>query len=96
MAQAGGKARRRKRALARAGIALLVAMNRLQAVVVHPNWRAKHACRGPTIYRLLQTLEYAGYVTRSCPPDRYCLVAQGAQPERRVPEDEWISRSPGR
>ena len=91
MAQAGRKTGGGNVRSLERGLALLVAMNRCKLSSVAELARETRLPR-PTIYRLLQTLEYAGYVTRSCPPDRYCLSHKVRSLSDGFAEDEWISR----
>ena len=71
MARKGSGARRRNVRSLERGLALLVAMNR--ASFVGRRTRARNTLAAADLYRLLETLERAGYVTRSRPLDRYCL-----------------------
>jgi IclR family mhp operon transcriptional activator len=72
------------------GLALLVAMNRrkLPSVV-----ELAHDTRlpRPTVYRLLETLSRAGFVTRSSPHDRYCLARQVRTLSDGFVEDDWVA-----
>jgi IclR family transcriptional regulator, mhp operon transcriptional activator len=77
------------RALER-GLALLLAMNRrkLPSVV-----ELAHDTRlpRPTVYRLLETLDRAGFVTRSSPADRFCLTPKVRSLSDGFLEDDWIT-----
>jgi IclR family mhp operon transcriptional activator len=90
MARGGsGKARGGVRSLER-GLALLVAMNRrrLPSVVELAN---DTRLPRPTVYRLLETLSRAGFVTRGSPHDRYCLTSQVRALSDGFAEDDWIA-----
>lgn len=91
MAQAGRKTRGGNVRSLERGLALLVAMNRCKLSSVAGLARETGLPR-PTVYRLLETLEQAGYVTRGCPPDRYCLSHKVRGLCDGFAEDEWISR----
>jgi IclR family transcriptional regulator, mhp operon transcriptional activator len=72
------------------GLALLIAMNRrkLPSVV-----ELAHDTRlpRPTVYRLLETLNRAGFVTRSSPADRFCLTPKVRSLSDGFLEDDWIA-----
>lgn len=90
MARRGGRTRGgRVRSLER-GLALLVAMNRrkLPSVV-----ELAHDTRlpRPTVYRLLDTLSRAGFVTRSSPADRFCLTPKVRVLSDGFLEDDWVA-----
>jgi len=90
MAQKGGKARAGSvRALER-GLAVLSAMNRRKLPSVMELARDTNLPR-PTVYRLLETLSRAGYVTRSSPNDRYCLARRVRTLSDGFVEDDWIA-----
>jgi IclR family mhp operon transcriptional activator len=72
------------------GLALLVAMNRRKLPSVVELARDTRLPR-PTVYRLLETLSRAGFVTRSRPPDRYCLSRQVRTLSDGFAEDDWIA-----
>lgn len=73
------------------GLALLVAMNRrkLPSVVELAN---DTRLPRPTIYRLLETLESAGFVQQSRPSQRYCLTSRVRALSDGFAEDDWIAR----
>jgi IclR family transcriptional regulator, mhp operon transcriptional activator len=91
MRQCGGKTRggRGVRSLER-GLALLVAINRRKLPSVVELSRDTRLPR-PTVYRLLETLSRAGFVTRSSPHDRYCLTSQVRALSDGFAEDDWIA-----
>ena len=90
MARGNGKARSGGvRALER-GLALLVAMNRRKLPSVFDLARDTRLPR-PTVYRLLETLSRAGFVSRSSPHDRYCLTSQVRALSDGFAEDDWIA-----
>jgi len=91
MRQSGGKTRggRGVRSLER-GLALLVAINRRKLPSVVELSRDTRLPR-PTVYRLLETLSRAGFVTRSSPHDRYCLTSQVRALSDGFAEDDWIA-----
>lgn len=90
MAQSGGKARSSGvRSLDR-GLALLIAMNRRKLPSVVELARDTRLPR-PTVYRLLETLNRAGFVTRSSPRDRYCLTSRVRALSDGFAEDDWIA-----
>lgn len=72
------------------GLALLVAMNRRKLPSVVELARDTRLPR-PTVYRLLETLSRAGFVTRSRPLDRYCLSRQVRTLSDGFAEDDWIA-----
>jgi IclR family mhp operon transcriptional activator len=77
------------RALER-GLAVLAAMNRHKIASVLELARETRLPR-PTVYRLLETLGRAGYVTRTGAADRFCLARQVRTLSDGFVEDEWIS-----
>jgi hypothetical protein len=91
MAIRAGNARDRGsvRALER-GLAVLAAMNRHKIASVLELARETRLPR-PTVYRLLETLGRAGYVTRAGSADRFCLARQVRTLSDGFVEDEWIS-----
>jgi IclR family transcriptional regulator, mhp operon transcriptional activator len=90
MARNGGKARGGSvRALER-GLAVLAAMNRRKLPSVMELARDTRLPR-PTVYRLLETLSRAGFVTRSSPHDRYCLARRVRTLSDGFVEDDWIA-----
>jgi IclR family mhp operon transcriptional activator len=90
MAQSSGKARGGSvRALER-GLALLVAMNRRKLPSVVELARDTRLPR-PTVYRLLETLSRAGFVTRSRSMDRYYLARQVRTLSDGFADDDWIA-----
>ena len=91
MRQGGGKTRggRGVRSLER-GLALLLAINRRKLPSVVELSRDTRLPR-PTVYRLLETLSRAGFVTRSSPHDRYCLTSQVRALSDGFAEDDWIA-----
>jgi len=72
------------------GLALLVAMNRRKHPSVVELARDTRLPR-PTVYRLLETLSLAGFVTRSRPHDRYCLSRQVRTLSDGFSEDDRIA-----
>jgi IclR family mhp operon transcriptional activator len=72
------------------GLALLVALNRRKFPSVVELARDTRLPR-PTVYRLLETLSRAGFVTRSRPLDRYCLSRQVRTLSDGFAEDDWIA-----
>ncbi len=72
------------------GLALLVAMNRRKLPSVVELARDTRLPR-PTVYRLLETLSLAGFVSRSSPQDRYCLTSQVRALSDGFAEDDWIT-----
>jgi IclR family transcriptional regulator, mhp operon transcriptional activator len=77
------------RALER-GLAVLVAMNRHKVASVVELARETGLPR-PTVYRLLETLSQAGFVTRSLASDRFCLARQIRTLSDGFVDDEWIA-----
>jgi IclR family mhp operon transcriptional activator len=75
MVQSSSKARGGSVRSLERGLALLVAMNRRKFPSVVELARDTRLPR-PTVYRLLETLSRAGFVTRSRSLDRYCLARQ--------------------
>ena len=90
MAQHNGKARDGGVRSLERGLALLTAMNRRRLPSVVELARDTHLPR-PTVYRLLETLSRAGFVTRSSPHDRYCLTSQVRALSDGFAEDDWIA-----
>jgi IclR family transcriptional regulator, mhp operon transcriptional activator len=90
MAQNGGKLRGRGVRSLERGLALLVAINRRKLPSVVELSRDTRLPR-PTVYRLLETLSQAGFVTRSSPHDRYCLTSQVRALSDGFAEDDWIA-----
>jgi IclR family mhp operon transcriptional activator len=72
------------------GLAVLVAMNRRKLPSVVELARDTRLPR-PTVYRLLETLSQAGFVTRSSPHDRYCLARKVRTLSDGFVEDAWIA-----
>lgn len=72
------------------GLALLVAMNRRKLPSVVQLARDTRLPR-PTIYRLLETLNRAGFVARSSPADRFCLTPKVRSLSDGFLEDDWIA-----
>jgi IclR family mhp operon transcriptional activator len=72
------------------GLAVLVAMNRRKLPSVVELARDTRLPR-PTVYRLLETLSDAGFVTRSSPHDRYCLARRVRTLSDGFVEDAWIA-----
>jgi IclR family mhp operon transcriptional activator len=77
------------RALER-GLAVLAAMNRHKVASVVELAKETKLPR-PTVYRLLETLGRAGFVTRSDSADRFCLARQVRTLSDGFVDDEWIS-----
>jgi IclR family mhp operon transcriptional activator len=73
------------------GLALLIAMNRRKLPSVVELARDTRLPR-PTVYRLLETLNHAGFVTRSSPADRFCLTPKVRSLSDGFLEDDWIAR----
>ena len=73
MPQNGKKARGGSVRSLERGLAVLAAMNRRKLPSVVELARDTRLPR-PTVYRLLETLSRAGFVTRTSPHDRYCLA----------------------
>jgi IclR family mhp operon transcriptional activator len=90
MAQSNGKARDGSVRSLKRGLALLVAMNRRRLPSVVELAHDTQLPR-PTVYRLLETLSRAGFVTRSSPHDRYCLTSQVRGLSDGFAEDDWIT-----
>src|SRR5271169_51280 len=86
----GGKTRGGCVRLLERGLALLVAINRRKLPSVVELARDTRLPR-PTVYRLLETLRRAGFVTRSSPNDRYCLTSQVRTLSDGFAEDDWIA-----
>src|SRR5262249_47539791 len=72
------------------GLALLEAMNRHKLASVVELARETRLPR-PTIYRLLETLQRAGFVARSGSNDRFCVARRVRTLSDGFTEDEWIS-----
>jgi len=72
------------------GLAVLAAMNRRKLPSVMELARDTRLPR-PTVYRLLETLSRAGFVTRSSPHDRYCLARGVRTLSDGFVEDDWIA-----
>ena len=72
------------------GLELLVAMNRRKLPSVVELARDTRLPR-PTIYRLLATLDRAGFVARSSPADRFCLTPKVRSLSDGFLEDDWIA-----
>src|ERR1700678_2415031 len=72
------------------GLSLLVAMNRRKLPSVLELARDTRLPR-PTVYRLLESLSSAGFVTRTAPHDRYCLTSQVRALSDGFAEDDWIA-----
>ena len=91
MALRAGNARDRRsvRALER-GLAVLAALNRHKIASVLELASETQLPR-PTVYRLLETLGRAGYVTRAGSADRFCLARRVRTLSDGFIEDEWIS-----
>jgi IclR family mhp operon transcriptional activator len=90
MAQRGGKARSGGVRSLERGLAVLAAMNRRKLPSVMELARDTRLPR-PTVYRLLETLSRAGYVTRSSPHDRFCLAHRVRTLSDGFVEDDWIA-----
>jgi IclR family transcriptional regulator, mhp operon transcriptional activator len=90
MAQRGGKSRSGGVRSLERGLAVLAAMNRRKLPSVMELARDTDLPR-PTVYRLLETLSRAGYVTRSSPKDRYCLARRVRSLSDGFFEDDWIA-----
>jgi IclR family mhp operon transcriptional activator len=90
MAQRSGKTRDGwVRSLER-GLALLIAMNRRKLPSVVELARDTDLPR-PTVHRLLETLNRAGFVTRSSPHDRYCLTSRVRALSDGFTEEDWVA-----
>jgi len=72
------------------GLALLAAMNRRKLPSVVELARDTRLPR-PTVYRLLETLSRAGFVSRSSPNDRFCLLPRVRTLSDGFVEDHWIA-----
>jgi IclR family mhp operon transcriptional activator len=72
------------------GLSLLVAMNRRKLPSVVELARDTRLPR-PTVYRLLETLSRAGFVSRSSPADRFCLTPKVRSLSDGFLEDDWIA-----
>jgi IclR family mhp operon transcriptional activator len=72
------------------GLSLLVAMNRRKLPSVVELARDTRLPR-PTIYRLLETLSRAGFVSRSSPAERFCLTPKVRSLSDGFLEDDWIT-----
>jgi len=72
------------------GLALLAAMNRRKLPSVVELARDTRLPR-PTVYRLLETLSRAGFVTRSSPNDRFSLLPRVRTLSDGFVEDDWIA-----
>ena len=90
MAQKGGKARSGSVRSLERGLAVLAAINRRKLPSVMELARDTRLPR-PTVYRLLETLSRAGYVTRTSPHDRYCLARRVRTLSDGFVEDDWIA-----
>jgi IclR family mhp operon transcriptional activator len=84
-----GSGARSVRALER-GLAVLAAMNRHKVASVVELAQETRLPR-PTVYRLLETLSRAGFVTRSGSVDRFCLARQVRTLSDGFVDDEWIT-----
>src|SRR5271154_1421294 len=90
MAQSNGKARDGSVRSLERGLALLIAMNRRKLPSVIELARDTRLPR-PTVYRLLESLNRAGFVTRSSPADRFCLTPKVRSLSDGFLEDDWIA-----
>ena len=72
------------------GLAVLAAINRRKLPSVVELARDTRLPR-PTVYRLLETLSRAGFVTRTSPHDRYCLARGVRTLSDGFVEDDWIA-----
>jgi IclR family transcriptional regulator, mhp operon transcriptional activator len=72
------------------GLALLIAINRRKLPSVVELARDTRLPR-PTVYRLLESLDRAGFVTRSSPADRFCLTPKVRSLSDGFLEDDWIA-----
>ena len=72
------------------GLAVLAAINRRKLPSVMELARDTRLPR-PTVYRLLETLSRAGFVTRTSPHDRYCLARGVRTLSDGFVEDDWIA-----
>jgi IclR family transcriptional regulator, mhp operon transcriptional activator len=73
------------------GLELLIAMNRRKLPSVVELARDTRLPR-PTVYRLLETLNRTGFVTRSSPADRFCLTPKVRSLSDGFLEDDWIAQ----
>src|SRR5271168_2466158 len=90
MAESGKKARGGSVRSLERGLAVLAAMNRRKFPSVLELARDTRLPR-PTVYRLLETLNRTGFVTRGSPHDRYCLTSQVRALSDGFAEDDWIT-----
>jgi IclR family transcriptional regulator, mhp operon transcriptional activator len=90
MAEKGGNARSGGVRSLERGLAVLAAINRRKLPSVMELARDTRLPR-PTVYRLLETLSRAGYVTRTSPHDRYCLARRVRTLSDGFVEDDWIA-----
>ena len=90
MPQNGKKARDGSVRSLERGLAVLAAMNRRKLPSVVELARDTRLPR-PTVYRLLETLSRAGFVTRTSPHDRYCLARGVRTLSDGFVEDDWIA-----
>jgi IclR family transcriptional regulator, mhp operon transcriptional activator len=72
------------------GLALLLAMNRRKFPSVVELAGDTRLPR-PTVYRLLETLNRAGFVMRSSPADRFCLTSKVRALSDGFLEENWIA-----
>src|ERR1700683_2979264 len=90
MERQGRRTRRERVRFRERGLSLLVAMNRRKLPSVVELARDTRLPR-PTVYRLLETLSRAGFVTRTRPHDRYCLARGVRTLSDGFVEDDWIA-----
>ena len=90
MAQSSKKARGGSVRSLERGLAVLAAINRRKLPSVMELARDTRLPR-PTVYRLLETLSRAGFVTRTSPHDRYCLARGVRSLSDGFVEDDWIA-----
>jgi IclR family transcriptional regulator, mhp operon transcriptional activator len=90
MARRGGQTRKAGVRSLERGLALLIAMNRRKLPSVVELARDTRLPR-PTVYRLLETLNRAGFVTHSSPADRFCLTPKVRSLSDGFLEDDWIA-----
>lgn len=90
MGKGSGKARGGNVRSLERGLALLEAMNRRKLPSVVELARDTRLPR-PTVYRLLETLSRAGFVTRSSPNDRFCLLPRVRTLSDGFVDDDWIA-----
>jgi IclR family transcriptional regulator, mhp operon transcriptional activator len=90
MRQSGKKTRGGSVRSLERGLAVLAAMNRRKLPSVVELARDTRLPR-PTVYRLLETLSRAGFVTRTSPHDRYCLARGVRTLSDGFVEDDWIA-----